>query len=59
MIYSITEKELLLCVEILKEYKLILYGRVIHWYTDHLNLTCNLTVHATVRVNLQCLLLSD
>ena len=57
--YTVTEKELLSAVEILKEYKTMVYGYKINLYTDHKNLCHQHTVHTSQRVNRQRLLLDE
>ena len=39
--YAVTERELLIIVETLKEFRTILIGKKLRIYTDHKNLTCN------------------
>ena len=38
--YTVTERELIIAVETLKEFRSILLGQKLRIYTDHRNLTC-------------------
>ena len=48
--YTVTDKELLSIVEVLKEYRSILYGHTINVYTDHKNLTHSNTQTVSQRI---------
>lgn len=48
--YTVTDKELLSIVEVLKEYRSILYGHAIRVYTDHKNLTHSNTQTVSQRI---------
>ena len=48
--YTVTDKELLSIVEVLKEHRSILYGHTINVYTDHKNLTHSNTQTVSQRI---------
>ena len=48
--YTVTDKELLSIVEVLKEYRPILYGHTVRVYTDHKNLTHSNTQTVSQRI---------
>ena len=48
--YTVTDKELLSIVEVLKEYRSILYGHRVKVYTDHKNLTHSNTQTVSQRI---------
>lgn len=57
--YTVTEKELLSIVDMLWEYRYMLYGYDVEVFTDHENLTHDTTVHTSARVNRQRMMLDD